>query len=348
MTQSVSYVLIETIVRRALREVEFHPRWGSRNLVDMALNFCPGHYQQRFFQRAQHLLRNERSAFYPLIQDAATHVEHDRLLAFGMALGYNSCTLGTKKIRDIEAREHFSIPWTLQLNMDAQAPAEHMDRYRRLLEEGKAMGVYTWFVYAQGGVRQMLPLLAGHPDCAFLLFCTPEELDDDLLTALSPIRSIMLVVDMSPGAAQACRRLRERKLLYSVCIRHSDDILCNVLSDSLIRQAEALHAIFTAFLPEADCSALTREAVYDYVVKSRAAQRHSTIPWEIRSDNLLVDRIVSGDRCSAGFAGTARCSSTAGTSLRIAATCSQSPCGRSCWARCPARLPAPPSGCRNE
>ena len=46
----------------------------------------------------------------------------------------------------------------------------------------------------------MLPLLADHPDCAFLLFCAPEELEDDLLTALSPIRSIMLVVDMSPSA----------------------------------------------------------------------------------------------------------------------------------------------------
>ncbi|MGN0971845.1 MAG: hypothetical protein ACI4OY_07810, partial [Aristaeellaceae bacterium] len=100
MTRSVSYVLIETIVRRALREVESHPRRGSRNLVDMALNFCPGHFQQRFFQNAQHLLRNERSAFYPLIQDTAVHVEHERLLDFGMALGYNSCTLGAKKIRE--------------------------------------------------------------------------------------------------------------------------------------------------------------------------------------------------------------------------------------------------------
>ena len=52
----------------------------------------------------------------------------------------------------------------------------------------------------------MLPLLADHPDCAFLLFCAPEELEDELLTALSPIRSIMLVVDMTPGAAQAFRR----------------------------------------------------------------------------------------------------------------------------------------------
>ncbi|MGN0763797.1 MAG: hypothetical protein ACI4MK_10410 [Aristaeellaceae bacterium] len=302
MTKSVSYVLIETIVRRALREVESHPRRSSRNLVDMAVNFCQGHFQQRFFQRAQHMLRNEHSAYYPLLQDAATHVEHDRLLDFGMALGYNSCTLGAKKIREIEAREHFSIPWALQLYVDAQAPAEHMDRYRRLLEEGKAMGVYTWYVHARGCARQLLPLLTDHPDCAFLLFCTPEELTDDLLAALTPIRNVMLVVDMSPGAAQACRRLRERKLLYSVCIRYRDDDLCDVLNDSLIRKSEAMHAIFTAFLPEADCSALTRDAVYDYVVKTRAAQQHSTIPWEIRSDNLLVDRIVSGDRCSAGFA----------------------------------------------
>ncbi|MGN0747465.1 MAG: hypothetical protein ACI4ML_12375 [Aristaeellaceae bacterium] len=302
MTKSVSYVLIETIVRRALRDVESSPGRGSRNLVDMAVNFCQGHFQQRFFQNAQHLLRNEHSAFYPLIQDTATHVEHERLLDFGMALGYNSCTLGAKRIREIEAREHFSIPWALQLNMDADASADHMARYRRLLDEGKAMGVYTWFVHAQGSARQMLPLLAEHPDCAFLLFCTPEELDDDFLTALTPIRNIMLVVDMRPGTEQACQALRQRRLLYSVCIRYHDGNLSGVLDDSLIVQAEGMHAIFTAFLPEADCSAATREAVYQYVVQTRAAQRHSTVPWEIRSDSLLVDRIISGDRCSAGFA----------------------------------------------
>ncbi|MGN0971649.1 MAG: hypothetical protein ACI4OY_06805, partial [Aristaeellaceae bacterium] len=240
--------------------------------------------------------------YYPLLQDAATHVEHDRLLDFGMALGYNSCTLGTKKIREIEAREHFSIPWALQLNMDADAPADRMARYRRLLDEGKAMGVYTWFVHAQGSARQMLPLLAEHPDCAFLLFCAPEELDCDFLTALMPIRNVMLVVTMSPGAEEACLELRQRRLLYSVCIRYHDDILCDVLNDSLLRRAEGMHAVFTAFLPEADCSASTREAVCQYVVSTRAAQRHSTVPWELRSDNLLVDRIISGDRCSAGFA----------------------------------------------
>ena len=302
MTGSISYVLIETIVRRALREVASSPRRGSRNLVDMAVNFCPGHDQQRFFRSAQRLLRNERSAYYPLIRDAATHVAHERLLAFGMALGYNSCTLGARKIREIEAWEHFSIPWALQLDVDAHAPAERMARYRRLLEEGKAMGVYTWFVSARGGVGKMLPLLSDHPDCAFLLLCTPEELDDDLLAALSPIRNAMLVVDLSPGAEETCRRLRARQMLYSVCVRYRDEDLCDVLNDSLIRRAEAMHAIFTAFLPEQDCSAPAREAMYAYVVKTRAAQKHSTIPWDIRGDSLRVNRIISGDRCSAGFA----------------------------------------------
>ncbi|MGN1021720.1 MAG: hypothetical protein ACI4O7_15255 [Aristaeellaceae bacterium] len=302
MTQSVSYVLIETIVRRALREVESSPRRSSRKLVDMAVNFCQGRCQQLFFKGAQRMLRNEQSALYPLIQDTAAHVEHDRLLDFGMALGYNSFTLGAKKIREIEAREHFSIPWALQLDMDAQAPADHMDRYRRLLDEGKAMGVYTWFVYAQGSAGRTLPLLADHPDCAFLLVCTPEDLDDALLTALSPLRNVMLVVELQPGADAACQQLRAHRLLYSVCVRYHDGNLCDVLNDSLLRQAEGMHAIFTAFLAEPDCSAVTRETVYDYVVRTRAAQRHQTVPWEICSDNLLVDRIISGDRCSAGFA----------------------------------------------
>ena len=42
-------ILIETIVRKAIRDIRDSPKRNTRNLIDMALNFSEGRFQSRFF-----------------------------------------------------------------------------------------------------------------------------------------------------------------------------------------------------------------------------------------------------------------------------------------------------------
>ena len=64
MEDNVSRALIETVVRRALRDIDDSPERSSRNLIDMALTFAEGRFQQTIFQTAQRLLCDEHSAYY--------------------------------------------------------------------------------------------------------------------------------------------------------------------------------------------------------------------------------------------------------------------------------------------
>ncbi|MGN0803665.1 MAG: hypothetical protein ACI4MF_13820 [Candidatus Faecivicinus sp.] len=301
MKKTVSYVLIETMVRKTLREIRDSPERSSRNLVDMALNFSEGRFQKLFFETAQQMLGNEHSAYYPLIQDIAANVDHERVLEFGMALGYNSCTMGAERIRRIEAEKRFNIPWSLFLDVECGEISRGMNRYDRLISEGNELGIYTWFVHAQRCSREILPLMSANPECAFVLFCEPEEVDDCFLEELDAVRNVMIVVLLRESAPTACARLRERRMLYSVGIPYSDGNVREILGDNLICDAEAMHAAFTVFVPMRDCSETAREIVHDYVIRTRAEQSYRTVPWELLNDNLLVDRIISDDDCSAGF-----------------------------------------------
>lgn len=92
MENSVSRILIETTVRQTLKGIQEDPERSIRNLVDMALQFSEGRFQNRFFETAHTLLENEKSAYYGLIYDAVSHIETEHIVRLGMNIGYNSCT----------------------------------------------------------------------------------------------------------------------------------------------------------------------------------------------------------------------------------------------------------------
>ena len=108
MGNDISRILIETVVRKTLRDMKDSPERSTRNLVDMALHFSSGHFQREFFEMAQEMLQNEHSAYYSLIQDVVSSADTDQLVSFGPNLGYNSFVTGAKTIRDEEAREQFN------------------------------------------------------------------------------------------------------------------------------------------------------------------------------------------------------------------------------------------------
>ncbi len=53
MENSISRILIETVVRRTLKDMKENPERSIRNLVDTALHFPEGNFQKNFFQTPQ-------------------------------------------------------------------------------------------------------------------------------------------------------------------------------------------------------------------------------------------------------------------------------------------------------
>lgn len=301
MENSMSRILIETTVRQTLKGLKEDPKRSVRNLVDMALHFSEGRFQSRFFQTARTMLEHEKSAYYALIEDAVNHIETEHLVTFGMNLGYNSCTWGAQRIRKNEKDLGFNIPWTVLFQMEDPQYSEHCSQYDLAIQEGEQLGIYSWILLTHRDPQKLFPLIGRHPDSAFFLFCRPEDVTPAILDEIIPLKHLMPVVRWEDGADEACMKLRNAQLPYSVYYPYSQKDLPFILNGDLFRETQQLHPLFTVLVAKPDCPADIQHLVHQAAIQVRTGQSYQTVPWELSCDTRSLDEIISDDACCVFF-----------------------------------------------
>ncbi len=301
MENDSTRILIETMVRKTLRDIKNSPERSIRNLVDMALHFSEGRFQRNFFALVQSMLQNEDSPYYGLIEDAVAHTDPNRILRFGMNLGYNSCTLGARVIRQTEEREGYNVPWVLSLAFPSACLPQRMNRYQSAIDQGERLGIYTWMLFPDTEPEGSLELMQSHPDSAFFLFCQPEDITPQFLEGAARRENLMLVVKDGEGAAAACKTLRQGHFLYSLFYRYGEAEVSAITGGDVLRRAAEMHPIFTGLIAKPGCPVSARNAVYDYVKAARLSPQSQTVAWEVAMDGGLIDSIISEEVCVAGF-----------------------------------------------
>ncbi len=301
MANTINRILIEAVVKNTLKEIEDSPERSIRRLVDMALNFSEGRFKNDFFGVAQRMLENENSPYYDLIRDVVTHVDHERILRLGMNIGFNSCTEGAKTIRKNEEALGFNIPWAVFLHLDQQILLEKPELYDHIFSQGEALGIYTWILFEDGPLAEVLPLMKTHEDSAFLLVCEPESVTEDFLDNAAQIYNMMPVVRYDEEKTAAFDLLRKKRYLYAAYQTYGDQDAEMLTNGDLFYSAEQVHAVLTALLPKPDCAQEVRNQAAAYVERARNEQLFGTIPWEAWYDSCRVDAIISGDACFADF-----------------------------------------------
>lgn len=303
MANSFSRILIENMVRGALQEIKDSPGRGARNLVDMALHFSKGRFQKHFFSLAQSMLHNENSAYYSLIQDVAENVDHNRIVKFGMNLGYNGCTLGAKKIRQIEEKERFNIPWSMSLEMNQEILTGQPDSYSSIIKQGMALGIGTYLLFSSGLLNEVLYLAEAYPDCAFILFCSPADITEEIMEKTEHIYNIMFSISYEDedGTENACRHLRQYGYPFALHYIYRQENAEDILNDELIVCIKNYHPAFAFFIPNSSCNTETKHYVYEYIKHIRNHQLYPVISMDVHYDNIFIDSIISEDACTAGF-----------------------------------------------
>lgn len=117
--KDITRILAETTIRKYLKDIKLSPKRSIRNLVDTGFAVARGRFQTHLLEATQKMLQNENSPYYDLVIDTVYNVEAERLITFGMNVGYNSCTKGARKICEIESTEniifHGLCLWKLTL-----------------------------------------------------------------------------------------------------------------------------------------------------------------------------------------------------------------------------------------
>ena len=298
MGESMNRIMVKTIVKKAIRGIKTDPERTTRNLIDMALNFADSRFRKEFYSSAQSLLTKESSGYYALVKDTITQINEDTLLTFGMNLGYNGLYEGAGKIRKAESMVGYNIPWTVSLTI---AEGKVFDQHHRAIAQGEAMGIHTWQLFSQSGIFDCLAIAERHPDSAFVIFCNAHEISWSVLDYADDIRNIAIVVSFDKDADVVCDMLRVSGILYGISYTYAEKDLTAIESGELLHDIEQLHPAFSVLKPQFPCQKELRRRVYQWLTKARLEQEFHTILWELYSDMLLVDEIISDDPCWAGF-----------------------------------------------
>jgi len=301
MENSMSRILIETVVRKTLKDMKEDPERSIRKLVDMALHFSEGRFQKNFFRVAQTMLENENSPYYALLRNISSSVDPERLVTFGMNLGYNSCTLGAKKIRENERELGCNIPWTVAFQTNSIQIYEHLSEYHAAVADGEKLGIYAWMLFAQSHPQDLLPLVNEHSDSAFFLFCDPNDIDTAVLDSISDVNNLMLVVRYEETAEALYAQIRDNGLLYSAYYAYAQEDIESIKNGDLFYSIQQTHPVFTILLAQSDVPEPIQNTAYQAVVRARDEQSYQTIPLEFYFDNRLIDKIISDDSCFAWF-----------------------------------------------
>lgn len=301
MRRDMTRVLIETTIRRTLQEIKESPERGIRNLVDLGLDFSKGRFQQNFLSTAQQMLRNGDSAYYTLLKDVLTNVDPEILTAFGINMGYNSCTKGAKTIRAIETERGFNVPWALSFYINEEKLRSDPDFYPALVRQGTELGIFTYLIFANDDPISLIPLLRAQPDCALLLFVEGGQVTEELIAALKPVKNVMVVVQAGAAFLPACEKLRKAKMLYAAYALYTQADREIILGGDWLSGVLSGRPAFAFLLADRTCPEEVQQEVYAHVLAVRAGQAHPVFFMEVKHDMLRIDQIISDDVCMAGF-----------------------------------------------
>lgn len=297
-TVDINRIFIDTAVSRALRDIERDPDRSLRNIVDLGRVFSNGRNQSAFLQTAQKMLKKKGSAYYTLAKNTVDSVSHQTLKTFGINIGYNSCTKGTKRIRQLEAEQGFNIPWAATFIYREGEGCLSVEELKRTIDEGKAVGMYTYLVYAAGqDAEKLTALLTRHADCAFVFFLA-KGLAVSRLEALCGYQNLMIALPGGdPAFFEAAGYLKERNCLYAVYQAYDDNTIHEAISPGFMEKLLPAGCTFCILTPTGNASAQARAAAKEYVLRVRACQLYPIIMMEYDSDMLAIDEVISQEPC---------------------------------------------------
>ena len=297
----MSRILIETMVKRALRDINDNPERGIRNLVDLGLNFSKGRFQRNILGAIQTLLKNEDSEYYTLLRNIVTYVDNDILFNFGMNIGYNSCTLGAKKIREWEKEKGYNVPWVVTMEVDGQSFNRAPNRYKGLIAEGEKLGIFSWIIEIGDYSKEILSMIESYPDSAFILMINASSVTEEFMSDMKSLDNVMIIIENSEDVEEVVINLKKHKMLYGICYKYCEDDIEKIADGSYFDVAQELYAAVTVLIPEENVDTEKRKKVYEIVNRLRMSQKCSTILWDFERDNCRIDEIISDDACFVCF-----------------------------------------------
>lgn len=298
--------VVQAAVKKGIKDIKDEPKRGIRNLVEMGEMFATGRFQQDFFAMAINQLHDESSAYYRIVERVVKTTNEDTIATFGMNFGYNALTHGAAIIRGIEQSEGFNVPWCLMIELAADNifPSVNIEG---VIEQGKELGIYCYFLYIDAGypwLEKLLDTLQARRDCAFIAFLHPTMITDAVCQSFSELHNTLPVLDMDGVSDEEMRSaidgLSRVRSPFGGFSRRGVTKAADI-SPQILQRAEALELPGVVFIRTKKHRPQNEDDVYNQMIELRNNLDVPVLPIDLYGDLAHVDRIISTEACLAAI-----------------------------------------------
>lgn len=293
----IAYTLIRSAFEKGLNKIVENPEREIRNLVDLGKDFSKGKNQQNFFTMAVEELERDDSIYYKLAERVMRGTDPQVMLDFGMNLGYNGWTHGTKLIRNTEEENGYYVPWILLFELDGQTELAP-DLITDLVHQGKKMGIYSYAFFVDKeypGFENLFTVFEQEKECAFFLFMHPSHVNETVAVRLLETRTVFTTIDLDVEDLDI-RDAAASLLAEYKCLRCGFTRITDFDNPNLLKLPDDLNLPFMIFADREDHSMKIKMpgTAPSKIVDLRKKLDRPVFPMDLYGDILMVDRYISG------------------------------------------------------
>lgn len=298
----ITIKMIETAINKGIRDIEYNPKRGVRNLVDLANHFTIGPFQKGVLNIMEVMLSNSNSPYYKMVAELVNNVDHNTIKTFGINIGYNSWNNGAKKIREEEKLHGYNIPWTIIFNFKKQIGDKiSTDEIINIIKQGKKIGIYS-YMFFMDNMDGFLDIVRKNLDCAFILYVPHYKLTEKNIIKIKSYHNTFFSIlydrhiDLQ-DFKNTIQLLHNNKCLFGIHSYYDDGNVEDILNHEWVNGLKDFRCVFGFVIQSNKCSLENAAFIHEYVLNSKTNQEHSAFLIDLYEDIAKINKIISIESC---------------------------------------------------
>ena len=305
MNQNViKRMIVEGMIDKYIREIKEDPKRSLRKFVDMGGNATKSPFQKQAFTLIQSILANDNSPYYTLVNNLVNQINPETIKTFGINLGMNSWSYGSKMIRAQEARFGYNIPWSITFHCGDNSSVLGPKQMNTIISQGKEKGIMAYLFLFTGQcslLSECFNLVQRHTDCSFVFFVPSSVLSTGTISLITKCKNLMVSVNTTNDWVRSTSYLKGQKCLYGVHKTYSNQSeAADILNGKWMQEVANSGTPFAFCFGAEGCPEEVCKAVGLYISKSRMEQKYPAFIVDYYADNLQIDQIISDGPCFMG------------------------------------------------
>lgn len=200
LKNDLNRILIENAVRLNLKNFENDEKRCIRRLIDTGATVTKSSSDDGIFSKLRELFKDDNSPYYSAAASLFRNISRDRLICFGVNLGYNSFTKGAKTIAQFEKKSGKVVPWIADMDVTTENEAKYRsETFEKLLAHYSGFGINTYIMRFSNGIPEgtylaIFETLEQNPYIDVLLMLPDEVLSNKIIMAMDKLNNIMAVI----------------------------------------------------------------------------------------------------------------------------------------------------------